>query len=178
MKNKCNWKVDLSIKNNQIYNKELRILMTLTEDNYQTSSILAKYFVDNSEYLKDKYGFIALHWSESINARVDAYLNVKTKKIEYFQGSRYEGKRPWGIRTCGGTTKEESLLHYQFYNFYPNSLCNFEVNGREFKFVLENLYNPDNITFFEIADGNESKISNKDIIKLIKSNNSEITILY
>ena len=173
--------LDTDMKDNLMYVKKEEKLYEFEKGHYGTKEEVAKEFLKKTKMdLSDLKGYINLE-GRRVSHNTDDWLNIETRKIEHFQGSRYGGNS-YGMVPYHGKTLEEAILCRAFKR--ADERVKYSPKGRfrvgDLNVIMpehhNNYYYDGQLNFFEEETMNP--IPHDKMLNIIQQHNGVISVTY
>jgi hypothetical protein len=172
--------LDTDMKDNLMYVKKEDKLYEFKKCHYSVKEEIAREFLNKTKMdLSNLKGYITLD-GRRIAHNTDDWLNIETRNVEHFQGSRYGGNA-YGMVPYKGKTLEEALLCRAFVK--ADERVKYSPKGR-FQVGDLNVIMPDHhnhyyegrLNFFEEETMN--LIPHDKMLDILRQHNGVITVIY
>jgi hypothetical protein len=173
--------LDTEMTDNLIYMKNRKILFEFDKCHYSVDEDVAREFLKKSKMdLSEVDGVITLT-GRRVAHNTDDWLDIKTKKVRHFQGSRAEATI-YGLRQYHGATEEEAILQRAFSK--SDQRVQYSPQGRfkvgDLKVIMPDHHNSSyysgELNFFN--EDTKEPISHKEMLSILKNSKGEITVEY
>lgn len=173
--------LDVEMKDNLMYVKGSKTLYEFDKCFYGVKEEVAREFLDKTKMdLTNLRGYVRLD-GRRVAHNTDDWLNIETRNVEHFQGSRYRGT-VYGMAPYYGNTLEGAILCRAFVK--SDQRVKFSPKGRfqvgDLNVIMpdhhNHYYHNDELNFFDEKTMNP--IPHDKMLDILRQHNGVITVTY